>query len=149
MLFITVPAVPNWAWRQSASVHTLGETTEPEMWFMYLCSACCSSMKTAGWAERSCEGLSQGWGDEGLGKGAGGRGWYQGGWVLHASVCYLRSYRWFLFSCGFEKTPAYSAGGPFLPKPNLELPDIGGDLKGLWKQRVHYAGELGTGTLYR
>lgn len=71
------------------------------------------------------------WDDEGLGKGAGGREWYQRGWGLHASICYLRSYRWFLFSCGFEKPPVYSAGGPFLPKPDLELPDIGAELKGL------------------
>lgn len=68
----------------------------------------------------------RGWG-RGLGEGNG----TQRGWVLHVSVCYLRSYRWFLFSCGFEKPPAYSAGGPFLPEPNLELPDIGGELKGL------------------
>lgn len=67
----------------------------------------------------------------GWGRGLRGRGWCQKGWVLHASVCYLRSYRWFLFSCGFEKPPAYSAGGPFLPEPNLELPDAGGKLKGL------------------
>lgn len=89
-------------------------------------------MKAAGWVERSCGGLSQGWGDEGLGKGAEGKGMVpkRTGFACDC-VCYLRSYRWFLFSCGFEKPPAYSAGGPFLPEPNLELPDAGGKLKGL------------------
>lgn len=45
---------------------------------MYLGSACCSSMKTAGWAERSCEGSARagemrGWG-RGPGEGGGTKG---------------------------------------------------------------------------
>lgn len=68
-------------------------------------------------------GAMKGWGDEGWGKGMVPK--------ETGFACYLRSYRWFLFSCGFEKPPACSAGGPFLPEPNLELPNREGKLKGL------------------
>lgn len=49
-------------------------------------------------------GLTRGWGE------ADGT---KGDWVLHVSVCYLRSYRWFLFSCGFQKPPCLLCWRPF------------------------------------